>query len=311
MDIRRRLSTPHGFTLIELLVVIAIIGVLVALLLPAVQAAREAARRMQCANNLKQIALGCINYESAQQTLPTGGKSEGNMLSFHALILPYIEQTALADQLDLSEKNGWSQRPNHEVALSPVPIYFCPSNIDGVFDGVPDVRRSLFSSSRYQGQHAFTQHYNGVAGAKGIGSSTIGDYPWEEDASGCPDKDGVAINGVLYRDSQVEMRKITDGLSYTLMVGEHRFGVAAWIAGMSSSPDWPCDMACCKNVAFGINFDQWGAQWNDQSFGSLHTSGAQFASVDGSVHLLTDDMDIIVYKALASRNGEEADSQYE
>lgn len=301
-----------GFTLVELLVVIAIIGVLVALLLPAIQAARESARRTQCANNLKQLALACLNYESANKTFPVGGASKGNMLSFHAYILPYIEETALYDQIDFKLTNGWGQTVNHKVAMSPVNMYFCPSNIHGVYDGVPDVQKSLFASSSYQGQQAYTQHYTGVAGAKGAHPTSPNNYDWEPDDSRCGSSyDGISVNGVLYRDSKVKSQDITDGLSHTLLIGEQQYGVSAWIAGISSAPNWPCNMTCCKNVAFGINFDQWGAQWNDQSFGSLHPGGAQFGSVDGSIHYLSDDADILVYKSMASRNGEETNTDYE
>jgi prepilin-type N-terminal cleavage/methylation domain-containing protein len=306
------MKVHKGFTLVELLVVIAIIGVLVALLLPAIQAARESARRTQCANNLKQLSLACLNYETANKSFPVGGSSKGNMLSFHAYILPYIEQSVLYEQIDFKTTKGWSQQPNHKVSMSPVDMFFCPSNIHGVYDGVPDVQRSLFASSRYQGEQAFTQHYTGIAGAKGAHPTAPSDYEWEPDDSRCgTNYDGISVNGVLYRDSDVKTKDISDGLSHTLLIGEQRYGVSAWIAGISSDPNWPCNMVCCKNVAFGTNFDQWGDKWNDQPFGSLHPGGAQFGSADGSIHFISDDADIFVYKSLSSRNGEEPSADYE
>ena len=106
---RRRLSTPElrpAFTLVELLVVIAIIGILIALLLPAVQAAREAARRLQCSNNLKQLALALHVYHASNCVLPPGGYRDGNQLSWHARILPHVEQAALYDKIDWRDTYG-------------------------------------------------------------------------------------------------------------------------------------------------------------------------------------------------------------
>lgn len=310
------MESRKGFTLVELLVVIAIIGILVALLLPAIQSAREAARRTQCGNNLRQIGLGILSFESAHKTIPAGGLSDGNMLSFHAMILPYIEETALADQIDYKQI-GCLGTINHKVALTPVGIFFCPSNYDGRLDhelakgavqsNLPtDIRRSLFGSSRYGREQAFTHHYQGVAGAKGLNPLTKANYQWEPDSTKCGSetRDGVSVNGMLYRDSKVNLRKVTDGTSHTLLVGEQLFGEAAWITGMSSSIGWPCDMVCCKNVAFGINFDPW-IPWHDRSFASCHSGGVNFVNSDGSVHFIIDDIDMATYLALASRNGEE------
>ncbi len=308
------MSRRNGFTLVELLVVIAIIGILVALLLPAVQAARESARRMTCSNNLRQIALALLQYESMYKEFPVGGRTDGHMLSFHALILPYIEQAVIFDQIDF-DSVGWQQRSNHKLALNPIETYFCPSLYDGVLgqrfngdDKVPEVRRSLFYSSIYRGtEQAFGQHYHGVMGAKGYNAFTNSDYPIRPDPPNCSNRDGSATNGMLYLDEPVSISTVSDGTSHTLIVGEQHFSTIAWIAGVSSSPSTPCDVGCCKNVALAINFDPYGP-WNDRSFGSAHPGGAQFALVDGSVHFLSEDIDIVNYLALASRNEEETDA---
>lgn len=306
----------RAFTLVELLVVIAIIGILVALLLPAIQSAREAARRTQCTNNLRQIGLGILSFEAAHKMMPPGGLSDGNMLSFHAWILPFIEETTLADRIDLKQV-GCLGTLNHKVALTPVETFFCPSNYNGKLDGTKgatpsslptDIRRALFDSSRYGKEMAYTHHYQGVAGVHGRNPLTKSDYPWEPDGTKCGNeyRDGVAVNGMLYRDSKVDLKKVTDGTSHTLMVGEQLFGEAAWIAGMSNSIAWPCDMVCCKNVAYGINFEPW-APWHDRSFASCHPGGVNFVNADGSIHFVFDDIDMATYMGLASRNGEEVD----
>lgn len=310
------METRKAFTLVELLVVIAIIGILVALLLPAIQAAREAARRTQCSNNLRQLALGILAYESAHKKMPSGGLSDGNMLSFHALILPYIEETTLADRIDY-KMVGCLGTLNHKVALTPVEMFFCPSNYDGRLDATQhtpgslpsDIRRALFDSSRYGREMAYSHHYQGVAGAHGLNPLTKVQYPWEPDSTKCgsENRDGVAVNGMLYRDSKVDLRKVTDGTSHTLLLGEQLFGEAAWIAGMSNSITWPCDMVCCKNIAYGINFEPW-APWHDRSFASCHPGGVNFVNADGSLHFIIDDIDMATYMGLASRNGEETDA---
>lgn len=304
----------YGFTLVELLVVIAIIGVLVALLLPAVQAARESARRSTCANNLKQIGLGIHSYESSRKTLPMGGRTDGNMLSWHALILPYIEQSALFDQID-QKLVGWQQTNNHALALKPIETYFCPSNYDGVLgkrdngdDKVPEARRSLFASSKYKGVQAYGHHYQGVMGAKGLNVFTNNLYPTKPDHKNCPPRDESAINGLLYLDEAVPISWASDGTSHTLMVGEQYFSAIAWIASASPNPKTPCDVDCCKNVALSINFDPYGP-WNDRSFGSTHPSGLHFAMGDASVQYVSEDIDMATYLALASRNEEEPGAQ--
>ena len=179
--------TRRGFTLVELLVVIAIIGILVALLLPAVQAAREAARRMQCSNNLKQFGIGLHNYHDTLKTFPPGGlwytnnvnannfqKNRGSLL-FH--LLPFVEQQPLYDTFDKNLPYAYQEFPNPRpnqsiyIASTIVPIYQCPSDDtsdqnDLTMNGIPQNNLATFS-------------YAGSKGSTGTGNNPNGQCPNE------------------------------------------------------------------------------------------------------------------------------------
>ena len=307
----REFNRRRAFTLVELLVVIAIIGVLVALLLPAVQAAREAARRMQCQNHLKQLGLALHNYHDTVLTLPCGGLSGGNQMGFHVFILPYLEQNSLLnDATKFNFALSWSNltaNPNPNISggmQARVPTYYCPSQI--LQKGTHSNNTSMI---------VYTTHYFGVMGAKGVGYTFQG-------ASTPPERGGFADNGVLYRDSKVRFAEISDGTSNTLLVGEsawsperirgggylhHRRG---WIQGFDGTGVGNTAHAC-KNINFGINVRGYTQApvveyFNDVSFGSQHPGGANFVFCDGSTRFVTANVDIALYKATASRGTGEA-----
>ncbi len=194
----KRMHSSRGFTLVELLVVIAIIGVMVSLLLPAVQAAREAARRMQCKNHLKQIALAVHNYESSYRYFPPsasirmlGSINTNASWSIHGRILPFIEQGALANQVDLSL--AWDD----QAAISglKIPVYACPSDpgSDTPRDVSPKLASPLFPTT-YGFNFGTWLVYDPVSGQ-------IGD-------------------GAFGPNSRIGFRDFTDGTSNTLMAGE-------------------------------------------------------------------------------------------
>ncbi len=335
----------RAFTLVELLVVIAIIGVLVALLLPAVQAAREAARRSQCQNNVKNIGLACLNHENAKGKYPPGGRpanqASNNGLSFHVLILPYVEQGAINSNVAQFIAN-WKKAHNgddpdgyalKDANITRLPLYTCPSDdaqelVDKFFK---DMQAASYSGvagsyqSRTNAEPCATTH-----GQPGLGtcvSSGLGN---------------MNVDGMLYPGGGVKASWVTDGTSNTIMVGEKWYQPRAWTlgvywtsAGRSLPPtqeETPLNSASssCKNINTKYppnpNFEVTGyynshdnatdrptasasapktISFNDLPFGSFHAGGVNFGRADGSVQFLNDNIDLVTYGALASRNGDE------
>lgn len=296
-DTRRRSS---GFTLIELLVVIAIIAILVALLLPAVQQAREAARRTQCKNNLKQIGLALHNYHDIYNTLPPGVVHKfGNQAvaamgsyGWGTFILPQLEQqnlfqTIQANGVDLDAllRNTANAAARDYAVFTKLPFYRCPS------DTAPDqnTRREWDApySQFFGGRpvHLSTSNYVGVSGSRW---STPEDWI----------VNGRDPYGTFWGDSRVQFRDITDGLSNTFVVGERdwRLGWAAnWIGqrNYTGTGIW----GSRQNLAIlDVKINDPVLQPNGhpaatRGFSSAHTGGAQFLFADGAVRFLTENIE--------------------
>ena len=203
----------NAFTLVELLVVIAIIGILIAMLLPAVQAAREAARRMQCTNHLKQISLAAHNHHDIRKCFPAEGVGDpmptglfGRGLSFRGRLLPYIEQRNFYDQIDVANTDADAHSGLSQGKIS---VFLCPSC---------SVEYQNFTGT--QETDKYVSHYFGIAGALGENPRTKRQYTTDPAKTSFDATGPFANTGVIYYNSRVNFAGITDGTSNTFLVGE-------------------------------------------------------------------------------------------
>ncbi len=290
-------ASARGFTLIELLVVISIIAILIALLLPAVQAAREAGRRTQCVNNLKQLGLALANYESAQKVISPGyvsnfdanGVDLGPGWGWGSMILPQVEQGPLFNSINF---NLAIEGPDNSTArFSKISGYLCPS----------DTVKPEWSVYRRDASGNPTTLLTQVAPSNYVGMFGTSD----------PGLDG---DGLLFRNSAVSYRDITDGLSQTLAVGErsHSLGEATWTGSITGAVLFPDD-----NDGIGYPRAESGPGMvlghaggrigpGDPSgevnqFYSRHPGGVNFLFADGHVAFLKTSMNYKTYRALATR----------
>jgi prepilin-type N-terminal cleavage/methylation domain-containing protein/prepilin-type processing-associated H-X9-DG protein len=270
----------RAFTLVEILVAIAIIGVLVALLLPAVQHARESARRVQCQNNLRQMVIGLHNFADVRGHFPSAYESTGTSpgWGFGAFILPYVEQRNVFDAAQvatLAFGNGVNPAPATALTQTKLALFRCPS------DSAPALNPVRLD-------HGLA-NYRAVAGPLPP-STFIADFDY---------------GGALFQNSRLRLARITDGTSCTLAIGECIFDArtdkraALWagMTGLRDSTVWVSDVmwsvddgpACMNGEA-------------PQAFSSRHTGGVYFAFCDGSVRLFYDRADAVVMKWLAGRD---------
>jgi prepilin-type N-terminal cleavage/methylation domain-containing protein/prepilin-type processing-associated H-X9-DG protein len=295
--------TRAAFTLVELLVVIAIIGVLVALLLPAVQSAREAARRMQCTNNLKQIGLAIHNYHDTFNRFPSGfifqapgmsGRGDranrAAGFSWHTFILPQLEQANLYNQLNF--QLGLWQQPNRQVVSSQLKVAVCPSAVNPV----KNFRVGTASDANGFADPGLTAtNYVGCAGA--FTQSAYYDSP------------DAQKNGIIIEDSNLRFANVEDGTSNTFLVGETiYFGVgtddpatvnnfywdATWFGhfkkdtgGRADSPE-----SLMRAGQYRMNPPKVAAVLVQRNtFSSRHPNGANFVLADGSTRFVSQNID--------------------
>jgi prepilin-type N-terminal cleavage/methylation domain-containing protein/prepilin-type processing-associated H-X9-DG protein len=324
-----KMSSRRAFTLVELLVVIAIIGVLVALLLPAIQAAREAARRTQCGNNLKQMGLAALNHELSQKFFPSGGwgwkwvgdpnqgygKSQPGSWAYS--LLGYMEGQNLrnagagvtnATQLDEILKN---------VFAVPVPIFHCPSrrspvsyplavysflanNVKTCVEGECQVARG-----DYMGNGGNINETDPGSGPSSYANAAT--YDWATDEEGNNKK---PHNGLIYQGSEVKIAQIVDGTSNTLLIGEKLMDSDHYNDGLATNDDQSIYTGHdYDTIAYTGNNDRIFQPQPDQPgvtlrsyFGSAHPSGMHMVFCDGSVQFIAYDIDGLTYKKMGSRD---------
>ena len=308
----------RGFTLIELLVVIAIIAVLIALLLPAVQQAREAARRTQCKNNMKQIGLAFHNYHDTLNCFPVnfavrgGGGGQAIADTGHSwltMCLPYIDQANLYNTIN---HNGplAGNAANIAAANTVIPAFLCPSD-DGNNNG------RLGNRSDYNvsppGTWAVT-NYKACAGSNwawGIAAWNPVSSPSGKNAGST---DGLnAGNGILCSNQQntngpTRMRDITDGTSNTFAVGENLPAWTQWCWWYNpNAATATCAIPLNALLKRPLNVGDWP---NNYAFASKHVGGGHFAMADGSARFVNENIDINVYRAVATIGGGEVASDF-
>jgi prepilin-type N-terminal cleavage/methylation domain-containing protein/prepilin-type processing-associated H-X9-DG protein len=297
IPVRRRRA---GFTLIELLVVIAIIGTLVALLLPAVQKVREAANRMTCASNLRQLALACHNYHDNHKSLPRTGSQvtllggygdDDAFWSWIARLLPYIEQDNLYKRGNIPNAKIKDSQP---TIAQPIKVLFCPSDGAGT-------RGSSTSCEGLERYAVGLTNYKGVSGANWC----FGDWV-NFSAKGSCDGENLGDGALYQADIRVKLpiEQITDGTSHTLLIGED-------VPEVNSHCCWPHSHLSTGTCSIPPNINLPPPQYhpgswiNIYSFRSRHTGGLQFAYCDGSVRFMRDTIPLLTYRALSTIQGGE------
>ena len=299
-------TKSRGFTLVELLVVIAIIGILMAMILPAVQSSRESGRRLQCGNQLKQIATANLNSLASFNSFPAGAKIDFNKncngadcrgQSVFVAILAFHEEAALAELYRpfLASANGWIDWTSSSVTGKiRAPFYICPSASRWSDAEDPDsVRRDYFA----------------VTGGK---SKTLRN--WRGD---------VFRDGMFFINSRILPAMIHDGTSKTLLVGESvhpaKYGIGPgygnanvggpcwWVEGSATNKTSTIDSVGrqMRSSKYPLNTERMPLKdddENDQAFGSQHVAGSQFCFADGHVDYLTDDLDYAAYQNLSTRS---------
>ncbi len=321
---RYRTSSPQGFTLVELLVVIAIIGVLVALLLPAVQAARESARRTQCSNNLKQLGLAAHNFHDTTGALPSsirpGGLTPLPRIAGLTFTLPFVEQGNVYDKYD--QTKNWGDAANRPYVLTKVKAFLCPSTPNPErLDGIPE-------ASPWVDNVCATTDY----------SPTIGVDPRLK-TQNLVDQSG---EGILTKNGSPRMADVTDGLSNTILYAESAGRPAVWrrgpkkfgtsvVANHVNAGGWcrpasdfsvdgssydgatmpgPCAINCTNGEDVGTTFPHpyYQTEGTAEAF-AFHPAGANFALGDGSVRFIASNINIRDFARLVTRAGAEVNAE--
>jgi len=306
---RHRTTTKRGFTLVEMLVVIAIIGILVAMLFPALQTVRQSARKTKCSANLRQVILATLTFETGKLQFPAGDDGRGG--GYVVPLLAHLKQEYLFEETQRALESGETWR-DRMVELSEIIVepLICPAS------------STIDQETTFEDLGDFTTQYHGLLGPLGEASTSDGDRQYSYDALGGAEPEGgpIGLQGLFSPNKQGKfvgkrMKDIRDGTSYTFGFGEisgtdnterrERIPRAGWAIGADyASNGRPAKVYGLKSVDHQINFAG-DADLNVTPFSSNHPGGAQFAILDGAVRFVDDEVSLDVLKFHCSINAVE------
>ena len=310
-------SPKNGFTLVELLVVVAIIGILIAMLLPAVQQVREAARRVDCGNKMRQMSLAMISYESAHQNFPPGIRGNAMMatgLSWSSFTLPFVEQEAvydiLSEQSDNFRSPNWVDAEHGDTGKQVLSIFLCPSDDDEAINR----DRSFLAKSNYMGVLGprLKDDFPSIDNFDDISFTRTGPIT-------AADRFSLKLPGILYLNSKVTFGEISDGASNTFVVGERdrfsfppdqwgiirRRAAGAWVGVRYAQGLNQCLGPTSGDAEFTLNSSIPTRFARQYPFASQHPGGANFGRADGSVEFVSETISGRLYQEMGTKAGDE------
>ena len=287
-----RNSRVSGFTLVELLVVIAIIGILIGMLLPAVQQVREAARRIDCSNKSRQLGLAVLNHESAHRTFPPGWQvidtDDLTGWGWSAIVLPFLEADNVAAQIDFRapvDSNG-------DIIRQSLPVFLCTS------DPAADILDLDIDDSTIVGNGGSgTRNTPSSSGSLSVARSNYSGVFGTLEVSENPERG----NGTFYANSRTGFNSIRDGSSNTMMIGERRndLGAVTWTGAISDVAEPFSRIVGAADLPPNASEDRF------ENFRSYHPGGINVTLADGSTQFINDSIDQQTFRAYASISGGE------